>query len=202
MDAKIRKVNYMDQSILTVDVAMDSKVFSDFARFDSFRASRRWVRIVIFSLFMLLLGVFNLFTGATLLFWVLLVLAFLTLLSYGYQFYKSVRIQILQFDLQRPKHIYTFIFDSKSEKFYLKIPLQDELSLRWSTLFAVYRVKNYLYFYTSKQKAYMLPLKKLSITQQLVLWELCKQKVPKEALHDKAFRYYHRLENDNMKDNN
>lgn len=162
---------------ITVNVQMDDRVFSDFAAFDSIVLPRRWQKVALFVGVMLALALLNLFTGAQLLFWVLLIIGLITPLSFLIQFRQSIVAQIKRFRLETPKPVYRLTFPPEGETFQMQATDQPEQTLAWHDLAGAYLTRKALYLYAAPRQAYIVPLHQLQPGEGATLWAMARQSV-------------------------
>ena len=183
----------MHDSPLTVTVQMDDRVFSAFALFDGMILPRRWLKLLLFLAGMLAFALVNLFTGAPLLFWVLLVIGLITPLAFVVQFRQSVVSQITRYRLEKPKPVYTLTFPQATDAFTLQVTDQEAQHLRWASLAGAYRTGKAIYLYAARNQAYIVPFSQLDKGEAAAIWALAVAQVPP----DRVRVYTHRPLPDN-----
>lgn len=168
----------MSETLISLTVQMDEQVFRRFAFFDSLLLSRKWLTLAAFFAAMLILALVNLFTGAALLFWILLGIGLLTPAAFLVQFAQSVRAQALRFRLDKPKPVYRFVFSPGEAVFTLQITGQAAKTLRYAALYGAYRTRHALYVYTERTQAYIIPTSQLATEEVTRLWGLFVENAP------------------------
>lgn len=157
----------MEKSKIFINTVLDHKIFTDFAIFDTLIRSKKWLKISIFSVLMLIFALMNLYTDSTALFVVFLLVAILSPISYIYQFKKSIDLQINKYGLHSPKSVYTLTFSPNSQSFTLAPPEQEPQEILWESVTNVYMRKTAIYIYINQQQAYILPLAQIEHLEDL-----------------------------------
>ena len=176
----------MHENGVSLNVLMNDKVFSRFAAFDTLVRTRRWMKLLAFFMLMLGLALVNLFTGAPLLFWILLVIGCFSTLSSLFQFGASVKQQTRRFHLEKPKPVYRLSFPMEGDAFTLQITDQEEKSIVWPSLYGAYRTKSAIYLYTEKNQAYIVPFSQLNEGDPQRLWALVANRVSADKRREYA----------------
>ena len=139
---------------ITVKTMMDTKVFTDFSHFNSFRLNKRWLSLVLFPVIIVAFGFVNLFTGSRLLFYVFCAAGIVLPLLYLLFYRVSIKKQIVAYQLEIPRCAYT-VFLSKdgvavsNEK--------EQAKLDWERVYRVFELDDYTYVYITKARAFILP---------------------------------------------
>ncbi len=133
---------------------MDAEIFRDFAFFNSFLFQRRWISLIMFPLVIAGFAVLNLVTGSAFLFALFLIIALAAPLLYLVYFRISLRNQIRVNHLDQKRLVYTISFENKR----IEVANQKERqSLEWTSIYRIYRYKNYFFLYINPSRAFILP---------------------------------------------
>ncbi len=147
---------------ITVPVVLDERTFKRFARFDTLRLRKKWVRPLVFFLIMTVFGVIAVLSKkeqsemiAAVLFTVGLVLP---IVYFGF-FFSQVNMQALNYRLEKGRKVHTVRLtpDKLIVKAAKKNKKEETLELPWQKVPKAFRVKGCIYIYASPKKAFLLP---------------------------------------------
>ena len=170
----------MNETALSLNIQVSEQEFRRFILFDGFLLPKQWGKLVAFFSIVLALALANLLTGATTLFWELLIISLLSLGVYLAQFAYTVSQQVKRFRLDPAQKAYTLTLPTQGESFTLTADGQEPRQTRWSQLVAAYRRRTALYLYTGKGQAIIVPLEPLQREDAARLWALVEAHLPKE----------------------
>lgn len=149
----------MNQTI-TIHVKMDKKILRSFALFDTFRLKKHWKRPALFALIMLVFALVCLWPGkqqSALLGCVLLIVGLLVPFSYVFMFLSQLKEKAQKLRLDPPRKVYSLAFSSECIRVVNDMKVQEEVRLEWQKMGAAFRVKNAIYLYMTRDKAFILP---------------------------------------------
>lgn len=177
--------------IITISSRIDTKLFTDFAFFDTLIRQKRLRAPALFS------GIFLIFSlicfamngraeQAVLLGGVLLAIAILLPAVYFGMFFLSVRQEAKKLKLDRPHLSYTVNLSDAPDGITINAAGNKggTLRVRWEQVHHVYRTKNCIYFYVSVRQAFLLPNDQANVTPD-ELWDYLKQKLSASQYTDR-----------------
>ena len=184
MDAAVEKGRLpVNDAALSLTVRVSELAYRRFAFFDGFLLPRQWAKLIVFFILMLALALANLLTGATTLFWALLMIGLLSPGAYLAQFAYTVSQQLKRFRLDPAQSAYTLTFPAREEVFTLAAEGQEPRRTRWSQLTGAYRRRTAVYLYTGKGQVILIPLEPLGAGEAERLWTLVETHLPKDRRH-------------------
>ena len=147
----------MEERKISVEVGIDGKTFSEYARFDVMRRQKRWLRPLLFAaifVFFSLLAFSRMGKAeqAALLGGVLLGVGLILPLVYLLSFFASVRKKSRTMDGKTPAYTLELTAEGLDVK-----KGEQALHAAWGDLCAAYRLKNSICLYTDSQHAFLLP---------------------------------------------
>ena len=161
------------EKTIVIPVKMDEKTFRCFARFDTFRLRRKWVRPAVFSLILIVFAFVALLLRreqSGLIAAVLLVVGIGLPLVYIGTFLSQVNMQAVQLKLKPPRHVYTVTLRESGVTVENKQKQEETPELPWSSMKKAYRRKGCVYLYATATKAYLLPDGQANVPDQEV-WD-------------------------------
>ncbi|MDD3251381.1 MAG: YcxB family protein [Lachnospiraceae bacterium] len=178
----------MTPDSITISSRIDTKLFQDFALFDTFTRQKRYRSPLIFAGIMLVFSCIcfamkNAANQAVLLGGVLLGIGVLLPVFYFGNYFYSIRQQAKKMKLDKPKHVYTVSLTSAADGITIVSPTGEGGTLRqnWSDLFAAYRRKGCIYLFVTPQRAFLLPDGQANATPD-ELWAFLQSHMPPEKL--------------------
>lgn len=176
----------MKKTDFTVAVKIDSNTFKHFALFDTFIRQRRWRSPAIFAGIMLVFSMIAFSQSgrvgqAALLGGVLLGVGILLPAVYFVSFERSVRAQIKNFGLTKPRQVYTLRLNQNDGV--AVTADKEQAAYRWNALFAAYRTDRGIYLYAAPTRAYLMPNEQIEGGAD-ALWAFLSAVMPTVQLHD------------------
>lgn len=177
--------------IITISSRIDTKLFTDFAFFDTLIRQKRLRAPALFS------GIFLIFAlicfamngkaeQAVLLGAVMLAIAIVLPAAYFGMFFLSVRQKAKELKLDQPHLTYTINMTGAADG--ITINAADNkggtLRVRWEHVHHAYRTKSCIYFYVSARQAFLLPDNQANVTPD-ELWDYLKQKLSDSQYSDR-----------------
>lgn len=166
---------------ITISSRIDTKLFTDFAFFDTLIRQKRLRSPAVFS------GAFLIFSlicfamhekaeQALLLGAVLLIIAILMPTAYFSMFFLSVRQKANELKLDTPHLSYTVNLTDAADGITINAANNKggTLRVRWSQIHHIYRTKNCIYFYVSPRQAFLLPDGQANVSPD-ELWDYLKE---------------------------
>ena len=152
---------------ITVPVSLDAKTFRRFARFDTLRLRRRWVRPAIFAALLLAFGAAALLTRkpqSGMIAAVLIVIGLGLPLVYIGSFLSQVNMQALNNKLgKQGRRVYTVHLE------------RGGLTVPWKDVQRAFRAKGCVYLYVTAARAFLLPDGQASASDGEVWQTLCRR---------------------------
>lgn len=178
----------MEEIALTLTLRVSEPEYWRFAFFDGFLLPKQWVKLVVFFVLVLALALANLLTGATTLFWGLLMIGLFSPAAYLAQIAYTGSQQLKRFRLEPAQAAYTLTFPTQGDAFTWVADGQEPSLTRWNQILGAYLRQTAIYLYTGKGKAYIIPLEPLRKGEATRLWALVETHLPKDRLHPQGRR--------------
>lgn len=167
---------------MTIEATLTEEIFRKFTMFDMLHRKKVWRSPAIFAS---ILGVcacicfiMRHVEGAVMLGCVLLIVGLGMPLVYFVSFFSSLRQQILQQGLKRPKTFYTLCLSEKADGIGIRNE-KEQASYKWKDVHHVYRDTIATYLYMTPQRAFILPHTCIEEGPD-DLWRLIEKKIPAE----------------------
>ena len=175
----------MKESI-SVRSMIDSKVFWAFSNFNTFRLSvRPWLMALLFPIFMIGMGIFNICTGGALLGVAFIVVGIAYPASYVVYYRSSITGQIKKFGLETAQNFYTCTLDEQG----LHVQnATEQADCPWDKLYRAYWVDGYVYLYATKARSFILPVKDIENASEQELIAFLQAHLPAEKFIDKRIK--------------
>ena len=149
------------QKTISIQVKMDKKILRSFALFDTFRLKKHWKRPAFFALIMLAFSAVCFFwpgeKQSALLGGVLLAVGLLVPFSYVFMFLSQLSEKAKKLRLDPPRKVYSLSFSNECIHVANDMKVQEDVRLEWQKMGAAFRVKNAIYLYMTRDKAFILP---------------------------------------------
>lgn len=181
----------MRPEVITISSKIDTKLFQDFAVFDTFARQKRYRLPIAFAIIMLIFsGICFAMQGraeqAVLLGAVLGGIGLLLPSFYFLNYFFSIRQQARKMKLDTPKHVYTVSMTSAADGITITTPTGEGGTLRqnWANLFAAYRCKGCIYLFIAPQRAFLLPDHQANVSPD-ELWAFLQENMPSEKLFNR-----------------
>lgn len=169
----------MDQTIYTIPVMVDKKIYRDFALFNCFKRQKSYRSPAIFT------GSFLIFAAicflmraqaeqAVLLGSVLASIAIILPAVYFGTFFHSIQVQSKKLKLQTPQYAYTVHLGTAEEGI--------EVTCKWSEALEAWRNKDCIYLFISSRQAFLLPDGQGGVSTE-ELWKLFSERMEPSKLH-------------------
>ena len=164
---------------ITVPVSLDAKTFRRFARFDTLRLRRRWVRPAIFAVLLLAFGAAALLTRkpqSGMIAAVLIVIGLGLPLVYIGSFLSQVNMQALNNKLgKQGRRVYTVHLERGGVTVINDQKKEDALTVPWKDVQRAFRAKGCVYLYVTAARAFLLPDGQASASDGEVWQTLCRR---------------------------
>lgn len=167
---------------MIIEANLTEEIFRKFTMFDMLRRRKAWRSPAIFAS---ILGVsasicfiMHHVEGAVMLGTVLLIVGFGMPLVYFVSFFSSLRKQILQLGLKRPRVFYTLCLTEKADGIGVRNET-EQASYKWKDVHHIYRDTLATYLFMTPQRAFILPHTCIEEGPD-ELWKLFEKKIPKE----------------------
>ena len=185
-DIVITDLTKKENPAMTIEVIMTEAIFRRFTMFDILRRKKMWRPSAVFAS---ILGVsaiicfaMNHVRGASLLGTVLLVVGLGMPAVYFGTFFSSLKKEVLNHGLKRPKLVYTLELTPKGKGIHV-FNEKEDAQYEWKQVFHAYRDLDATYLFLSRDRAFILPHSCVEEGGE-VLWALLKKKVPAERCTD------------------
>lgn len=179
----------MNQTVFTIPVMVDKKIYRDFAMFNCFRRQKRYRSPAIFT------GSFLIFSAicfvlrdraeqAVLLGSVLAAIAIILPVVYFGTFFHSIRVQAKKLKLETPQYAYTVYLGTAEEGIEVtsKKEKQAKVSCKWPEAAEAWRNRDCIYLFVSERQAFLLPDGQGGVSTDQV-WELLSERMDSSKLH-------------------
>ena len=164
----------MDQTIYTIPVMVDKKIYRDFALFNCFKRQKSYRSPAIF-------------TGSFLIFAAICFLASIAIILpavYFGTFFHSIQVQSKKLKLQTPQYAYTVHLGTAEEGIEVtsKKEKQAKVTCKWSEALEAWRNKDCIYLFISNRQAFLLPDGQGGVSTE-ELWKLLSERMEPSKLH-------------------
>lgn len=167
---------------MTIECTLTEAIFRRFTMFDMMRRRKVWRSPVTFAAIMstsaVICFIMHHVDGAILLGTVLLVVGLGMPLVYFISFFSSLRKQILQQGLKRPRAFYTFCLTEKFDGIGIRNET-EQTSYKWKDVHHVYRDTIATYLFMTPQRGFIIPHTCIEEGPN-ELWKLIDKKIPAE----------------------
>lgn len=169
---------------MTIEATLTEEIFRRFTMFDMMRRRKVWRSPVTFASIMSVSAaicfLMHHVDGAILLGSVLLIVGLGMPAVYFISFASSLRKQILQQGLKRPRVFYTLCLTEKADGIGIRNE-KEQANYKWKQVHHVYRDTIATYLYMTPQRAFILP-HTCTEDDGAQLWALLERKLPKQKI--------------------
>lgn len=167
---------------MVIEANLTEDIFRKFTMFDMLRRRKVWRSPAIFASILSICAcvcfIMNHVDGAVMLGCVLLVVGLGMPLVYFLSFFSSLKQQILQQGLKRPRVFYTLCLTEKADGIGIRNE-KEQASYKWKDVHHIYRDSIATYLYMTPQRAFILPHTCIEEGPD-ELWKLIEKQIPKE----------------------
>ncbi len=176
---------------ITVSSRIDTKIFRNFAVFDTLIRQRRLrLPAQFFASFLVFAAICFAMQGkarqAVLLGAVMLGIAIILPAAYLGMFFLSVSQKARELNLETPRHVYTVSLTSAPDGITINSAIQSTgtLRVRWEQVHHAYRTNNCIYLYISPRQAFLLPDHQSNVSPN-ELWDFLGKYLSADKLTDR-----------------
>ena len=178
----------MKSSSIPVHVRVNARIFRRFAFFDTFKLKKRWRAPAVFAAIFLICSIICFIhpdreQGARL-GNVLLILGVGLPIAYVAHFYMQIQDQIKRLGLKNLRPAYTLNLEDNQLRVINDMHQQPEISLKWDSLYGVWRSEFAFYVYAVPSRAFIIPDGQYS-PSPAELYDFFKAHLPEGNLHGK-----------------
>ena len=167
---------------MTIEANLTEEIFRKFTMFDMLRRRKVWRSPAIFASIMSVSAaicfLMHHVEGAVMLGSVLLIVGLGMPLVYFLTFFSSLKKQILQLGLKRPRVFYTLCLTEKADGIGIRNE-KEQASYKWKDVHHVYRDTIATYLFMTAQRGFILPHTCIEEGPD-ALWQLIEKKIPAE----------------------
>ena len=177
----------MKSNAVTVRVRLEESMFRKFALFDTFVLGKRWKLPTYFALILVGFSLVCLFSGkdeSWLVGGLLMLIGLGMPAVYVFTFLYQVKQKARLFGLKTPKAMYTVTLTGNNVNIHNDYKSEPEVTLSWDKLFGAVRVKDAIYLYAVRARAFILPDGQADAEPDEV-WALIGRMLPPEKRSDK-----------------
>ncbi len=178
-----------EQSNIKIDVRLNKEAFQRFTVFDGLLRQYRYLTVCGFLLVSLLFTLLDFISGARLLGWVILIIAFVLASTWCLSFYLSLRQELKNKQLDGMHLVYSLTLSDSKNGIHIENDKGEQADYAWEDCFGVYRVDDAHYLYMRQNRAFLLPDAALINTAPDTLWALAEKMLPDGKRHERRGKW-------------